>query len=82
MDENYRCITGSTCGEVDGVSTCVPVVPTTTKIPDEKDCYELYLAGVDTDGVYTIYPDGYPSGVQVNCKMESNGGGWTVSSLT
>ncbi|PIK36828.1 putative fibrinogen C domain-containing protein 1 [Apostichopus japonicus] len=54
----------------DGVTCTREVIP--------KDCYELYVSGTRSDGVYTIYPDGWSSGIQVYCEMESNGGGWTV----
>ncbi|XP_071836810.1 techylectin-5A-like [Apostichopus japonicus] len=81
--ENYQCNSQATCAERNGVrkcycnptyqgdgETCIRVIA--------KDCYELYVSGIRSDGVYTIYPDGWPSGIQVYCEMESNGGGWTV----
>ncbi|XP_071837742.1 fibrinogen C domain-containing protein 1-B-like [Apostichopus japonicus] len=56
--------------EGDGETCTREVVP--------KDCYELYVSGTRSDGFDTIYPDGWPSGIQVYCEMERNGGGWTV----
>lgn len=44
-----------------------------------EDCQGLYAANISNDGIYLIYPDGYPGGIQVYCEMESYGGGWTVS---
>ncbi|XP_071835759.1 uncharacterized protein [Apostichopus japonicus] len=84
IDESYQCSDHATCDtrnndrkcycndgyQGDGVECTREVAP--------KDCYELYVSGTLSDGVYTIYPDGWPSGIQVYCEMESNGGGWTV----
>ncbi|PIK40827.1 putative fibrinogen C domain-containing protein 1 [Apostichopus japonicus] len=82
--ENYQCNSQATCAERNGVRKCY--CNPTYKGDGEtcirgiaKDCYELYVSGIRCDGVYTIYPDGLPSGIQVYCEMESNGGGWTVS---
>lgn len=84
MEDSYRCSNDASCDERNGVRRCycdegykgngVVCIP---KFP--KDCNELYVAGINGDGVYTIYPNGYPSGLPVSCEMESNGGGWTVS---
>ena len=84
-EESYRCGDDATCDERHGVRRCYcndgyegdGTICTPEVVA--KDCHELYVAGINSDGVYTIYPDGYPSGIQVNCEMESNGGGWTVS---
>ncbi|XP_071835786.1 uncharacterized protein [Apostichopus japonicus] len=83
IEASYQCSDHATCAERNGVrkcycntnyegdgETCTSVLP--------KDCYELYVSGTRSDGVYTIYPDGWSSGIQVYCEMESNGGGWTV----
>ena len=44
------------------------------------DCYDAYLAGNTTDGVYTILPTGWPGlPFNVSCDMTTDGGGWTVS---
>ncbi|PIK59957.1 Fibrinogen-like protein A [Apostichopus japonicus] len=84
--ESYPCNSHATCAERNGVRKCYcnPNYEgdgeTCTRVI-AKDCYELYVSGTRSDGVYTIYPDGWPSGIQVYCEMESNGGGWTVSFL-
>ncbi|PIK35368.1 putative fibrinogen C domain-containing protein 1-B-like [Apostichopus japonicus] len=82
IDQSYQCSDDATCDERNNVRKCYcndgyegdgvtcQVVP--------KDCYELYVSGTLSDGVYTIYPDGWPRGIRVYCEMESNGGGWTV----
>ncbi|PIK47765.1 Zonadhesin, partial [Apostichopus japonicus] len=82
VDESYQCSSHATCDTRSGVrkcycnpnyegdgETCTSVLP--------KDCHELYVSGTLSDGVYTIYPDGWSRGIQVYCEMESNGGGWT-----
>ncbi|PIK41209.1 Tenascin-R, partial [Apostichopus japonicus] len=84
MDQSYQCSDDATCDERKDVRKCYcndgyegdGVKCTREVVP--KDCYELYVSGTHSDGVYTIYPDGWPSGIQVYCEMESNGGGWTV----
>ncbi|XP_071835772.1 uncharacterized protein [Apostichopus japonicus] len=84
IDESYQCSDDATCDERNDVRKCYcndgyegdGVTCTLEVVP--KDCYELYVSGTLSDGVYTIYPDGWPSGIQVYCEMESNGGGWTV----
>ncbi|XP_035853518.1 microfibril-associated glycoprotein 4-like [Sander lucioperca] len=43
------------------------------------DCSEIYNNDNSRpSGVYTIYPKGPPSAVQVYCDMDSQGGRWTV----
>uniref|UniRef100_A0A667YFX0 Microfibril associated protein 4 n=1 Tax=Myripristis murdjan TaxID=586833 RepID=A0A667YFX0_9TELE len=42
------------------------------------DCSDIYKDKSNTSGVYTIYPVGSTSGVQVYCDMTSEGGHWTV----
>ncbi|XP_071836618.1 uncharacterized protein [Apostichopus japonicus] len=82
VDESYRCSSHATCDTRSGVRKCYcndgyeGDGVTCTSLP--KDCYELYYSGTRRDGVYTIYPDGWSSGIQVYCEMERNGGGWTV----
>ncbi|XP_071835788.1 uncharacterized protein [Apostichopus japonicus] len=82
VDESYQCSSHATCATRSGVRKCYCNTNyegngvTCTSLP--KDCHELYVSGTRSDGVYTIYPDGWPSGIQVYCEMESNGGGWTV----
>ncbi|XP_071835777.1 uncharacterized protein [Apostichopus japonicus] len=81
IEASYQCSDHATCAERNGVRKCY-CNPNyegdgeTCVLP--KDCYELYVSGTRSDGVYTIYPDGWSSGIQVYCEMESNGGGWTV----
>ncbi|MEQ2188611.1 hypothetical protein GOODEAATRI_016854, partial [Goodea atripinnis] len=43
------------------------------------DCNDVYHQNpIQPSGVYTIYPIGSTSGVQVYCDMDSHGGRWTV----
>ncbi|XP_071836805.1 uncharacterized protein [Apostichopus japonicus] len=82
IEASYQCSVHATCATRSGVRKCYCNTNyqgdgvTCTSLP--KDCYELYVSGTRSDGVYTIYPDGWPRGIQVYCEMESNGGGWTV----
>ncbi|XP_071836625.1 fibrinogen-like protein A isoform X2 [Apostichopus japonicus] len=82
IEASYQCSVHATCATRSGVRKCYCNTNyqgdgvTCTSLP--KDCYELYDSGTLSDGVYTIYPDGWPRGIQVYCEMESNGGGWTV----
>ncbi|XP_069076720.1 angiopoietin-1 [Pleurodeles waltl] len=52
-----------------------------TKREEEKpfrDCSDLYQAGFNKSGVYTIYINNVSEPKKVYCNMESAGGGWTV----
>ncbi|PIK61436.1 putative IgGFc-binding protein-like [Apostichopus japonicus] len=77
-EESYHCSDDATCDVRDGVRRCYCIDGyegdgvTCTRKAVPKDCQELYVDG-SSDGVYTIYPDGWPSGIQVYCEMESNG---------
>ncbi|XP_014886035.1 microfibril-associated glycoprotein 4-like [Poecilia latipinna] len=43
------------------------------------DCNDVYLQNPSRpSGVYTTYPTGSTSGIQVYCDMDSHGGRWTV----
>ncbi|XP_039644785.1 microfibril-associated glycoprotein 4-like [Perca fluviatilis] len=42
------------------------------------DCSDIHDNSNSLSGVYTIYPIGATSAVQVYCDMDSEGGGWTV----
>ncbi|XP_076158203.1 angiopoietin-1 isoform X2 [Alosa pseudoharengus] len=57
------------------------VIPNSTKQTEEektfKDCAELYKAGFQKNGVYTIQINNLEP-KKVHCNMESAGGGWTV----
>ena len=44
---------------------------------DFKNCGELYKSGKQTDGVYSINPDG-SGAFDVFCDQTTAGGGWTV----
>ncbi|XP_071835848.1 uncharacterized protein [Apostichopus japonicus] len=83
VEDSYHCSDDATCDVRDGVRRCYCIDGyegdgvTCTRKAVPKDCHELYVDG-SKDGVYTIYPDGSPNGIQVFCEMESNGGGWTV----
>ncbi|XP_071835845.1 uncharacterized protein [Apostichopus japonicus] len=83
VEDSYQCSDHATCDVRDGVRRCYCIDGyegdgvTCTREVVPRDCQELYVDG-STDGVYTIYPDGSPNGIQVFCRMESNGGGWTV----
>ncbi|XP_073346340.1 microfibril-associated glycoprotein 4-like [Pagrus major] len=43
-----------------------------------RDCSVIHVDKKQPSGVYTIYPAGPSSAVQVNCDMDSLKGGWTV----
>ncbi|KAM4705754.1 angiopoietin-1 [Rhinophrynus dorsalis] len=43
-----------------------------------RDCADLYHAGVNKSGVYTIYINNVSEPKKVYCNMETAGGGWTV----
>ncbi|XP_036396360.1 microfibril-associated glycoprotein 4-like [Megalops cyprinoides] len=49
---------------------------------EPMDCEDVYLNGSTQSGVYTIFPAGQPTPVQVfcdmDCKESENGGRWTV----
>ena len=49
-----------------------------------RDCYDILYYNPDAiSGVYTIYPEHYrPQGITVNCDMDTDGGGWIVSSFS
>ncbi|KAK3608328.1 hypothetical protein CHS0354_030781 [Potamilus streckersoni] len=47
-------------------------------LENHKDCYDVQKSGSKTSGVYTVYPPGEGSGVQVYCNMDVDGGGWLV----
>ncbi|PIK57153.1 Fibrinogen-like protein A [Apostichopus japonicus] len=86
VEESYHCSDDATCDVRDGIRRCYCIdgyegdgVNCTREVVP-KDCQELYVDG-SSDGVYTIYPDGWPSGIQVYCEMESNVGGWIVSTM-
>ncbi|PIK47766.1 putative fibrinogen C domain-containing protein 1-B-like [Apostichopus japonicus] len=85
IEASYQCSDHATCDERNGVRKCYCNENyegdgvTCTREVVLRDCYDLYVSGTRSDGVYTIYPDGWPRGIQVYCEMESNGGGWTVS---
>ncbi|XP_041672184.1 microfibril-associated glycoprotein 4-like [Cheilinus undulatus] len=50
--------------------SCLPFMP--------FDCNDIYNNYTRPSGVYTIYPIGSTSAVQVFCDMDSQGGRWTV----
>ena len=43
-----------------------------------KDCLDIQRSGKNKSDIYTIYPNFSP--VEVRCDMDTEGGGWTVSS--
>ena len=47
-----------------------------------RDCLEVRDMGFNTSGVYHITPIGVYRGFDVYCDMETDDGGWLVSSLT
>ncbi|XP_027132936.1 microfibril-associated glycoprotein 4-like [Larimichthys crocea] len=56
-----------------------PVLTSCTKIVRPVDCSDIYQQDkTRPSGVYTIYPIGSTSAVQVYCDMQSEGGQWTV----
>lgn len=44
---------------------------------EPKSCIQLLQDGFNSDGLYTINPDGGKP-IQVLCDMTTGGGGWTV----
>ena len=40
-----------------------------------NNCYQLYLNGIKSDGIYDIYPDNENESIKVFCEMHK--GGWT-----
>lgn len=43
-----------------------------------RDCADVYQAGFNKSGIYTIYINNMPEPKKVFCNMELNGGGWTI----
>ncbi|GAA6214571.1 microfibril-associated glycoprotein 4-like [Lates japonicus] len=61
------------------LAVLLPVAAYQSPLP--TDCSDIYRAGSGTDGVYTIYPAGPTSPVQVYCDMsrdDSSAEKWTV----
>lgn len=85
IENNHQCSEDAICDERNGTRGCFCKDgfegdgEVCTRMGPRSDCYDLYISGVTTNNVYTIYPAGWPDGFQVYCEMETNGGGWTVS---
>ena len=50
-------------------------------VPDTvhySSCLMLFRAGHHDNGIYTIFPAGLTDGLQVDCDMGTDGGGWIV----
>ena len=47
-----------------------------------RDCLEVRDMGFTTSGVHHVTPLGVYKGFDVYCDMETDNGGWLVSSLT
>lgn len=60
------------------LAVLLPVAVYQSPLP--TDCSDIYKAGSGLDGVYTIYPAGPTSRVQVYCDMSEPGSAekWTV----
>ncbi|XP_044539996.1 angiopoietin-1 [Gracilinanus agilis] len=43
-----------------------------------RDCADVYQAGFNKSGIYSIYINNVPEPKKVFCNMELTGGGWTV----
>lgn len=59
------------------VSCRNPVLTTSVQLP--LDCWDVLQDGHNSSGVYRIQPSGSPEAIMVYCNMDSDGGGWTVS---
>ncbi|XP_078135188.1 microfibril-associated glycoprotein 4-like [Sander vitreus] len=56
-----------------------PLLTSCQHLPQPVDCSAIYLQDKSKpSGVYTIYPAGERSAVEVYCDMTSEGGRWTV----
>ena len=45
-----------------------------------SDCQDVQNAGCNVSGVYNVtFEDAFPSGMEVFCDMDTDGGGWLVS---
>lgn len=63
------------------LAVLLPVAAHPSPLP--IDCSDIYTAGSGMDGVYTIYPAGHTSPVQVYCDMskdslDNSAEKWTV----
>ncbi|KAJ8047330.1 IgGFc-binding protein [Holothuria leucospilota] len=85
-EEDFKCDSNAICERRDGVRDCYcntgfagdgQICISTSTF---SDCYEIFSAGITSDGVYTVTPNGWTGApFEVYCNM-SHGGGWTVSS--
>lgn len=48
------------------------------KYPQPKDCADVQRYGFHYSGIYTVYPQGRPGGLEVFCDLQTAGGGWLV----
>lgn len=59
--------------------SCTDAIQTTVPLP--LDCWDVLEGSHNVSGVHRIQPVGSPEPILVHCDMDSDGGGWTVSTL-
>ncbi|KAJ8032865.1 Fibrinogen-like protein A [Holothuria leucospilota] len=80
-DGTYRCDSDAACEEKENIRQCYcnpGYVGDGQSCTMATDCFDIYNAGMNVNGVYLVKPTSWPgSAFEVYCNM-SDGGGWTV----